>query len=127
MKIALMIAKLLRAVPEEEKKRLKLLTWIGDIFVSHLDDGDGQIAHQEGQENGQHHLGDPPLVPPGLQFPGVPGPGCGHRAADSSNSSTRGGQLGCLVVLPHPGFRTTIKIFLKIMYYSLVHTFIRAL
>lgn len=32
------------------------------ILVGHLDYGDGQVADDEGQEDGQHHLGDAPLV-----------------------------------------------------------------
>lgn len=32
------------------------------MAVSNLRDGDRQIAHEEGEKDGEHHLGDPPLV-----------------------------------------------------------------
>lgn len=34
-----------------------------DVLVGHLNDGDGEVAGQERQENRQNHLRDAPLIP----------------------------------------------------------------
>lgn len=38
------------------------------ILVGHLNNCDGQVADDEGQEDGQHHLSDAPLVSLGTYF-----------------------------------------------------------
>lgn len=38
------------------------------MIVSHLRDSDGQVADKERQEDGEHHLGDPPLIAPRLRL-----------------------------------------------------------
>jgi len=45
------------------------------ILVGHLDNGDGQVADDEGQEDGQHHFGDAPLVPLGPHLSLILDPG----------------------------------------------------
>lgn len=61
------------------------------MAVSDLRNGDRQVAHQEGQKDGEHHLGDAPLVAARLGLPvvldcgplvaAVEGPGAGVLGA----------------------------------------------
>lgn len=67
------------------------------MVVGHLRDSNGQVTDEERQEDGQHHLGDPPFVTPGLRLPIILD---GRPLVRAVVESPRARVLGSLM-LPH--------------------------
>ena len=70
-----------------------------DFRIGDLDDRDGQVTRDETEEDGQHHLRDPPLAAPLLDLPGIPTRGMGRLDR---------GRRRCM--LPHSRFRPARQI-----------------
>lgn len=59
----------------EEDVAADVETGMLHVLVGHLDDGYRQIADHKGQEYGQDHLGDAPLIPLSPHLPLILHPG----------------------------------------------------